>query len=61
MKKALILMCTGLPVICSLGFADIPKLINYQGMLTNTSGEPLDGTFDTFFRIYNAPTGGSLR
>jgi hypothetical protein len=41
--------------------AEIPKLINYQGMLTDESGEPLDGDFDLFFRIYNAPSGGDKR
>jgi hypothetical protein len=49
-------------VLCSAGLAaDIPKLINYQGMLTNISGEPLNGTFDTFFRIHNAPSFGDKR
>ena len=61
MKKAIFPMCIGLLVLCSVGLADIPKLINYQGMLTGDTGEPLDGTFDTFFRIYNAPSGGDKR
>jgi hypothetical protein len=38
--------------------ADIPRLINYQGMLIDGSGEPLNGTPDLTFRIYNASSGG---
>jgi hypothetical protein len=45
----------------SLALADIPKLINYQGMLTSNSGEPLTGTYDITFKIYNASSGGDKR
>jgi hypothetical protein len=41
--------------------ADIPKLINYQGMLTDGSGTPLNGSFNIDFEIYNASSGGALR
>ena len=41
--------------------ADIPKLINYQGMLTDDAGEPINGTPDLTFRIYDAPSGGIKR
>ena len=47
--------------LVSLGLAEIPRFINYQGMLTDNSGEPLDGIFDMFFRIYNASSGGDKR
>ncbi len=62
MKKLLFIV-----VVCLFAFvwagaqADIPKLINYQGMLTDESGGPLDGTPDITFRIYNAPSGGTMR
>ena len=42
----------------SLSLAGIPKLINYQGMLTDNSGNPLTGTFNITFKIYNASSGG---
>jgi hypothetical protein len=61
MKKALAVMVTCMVILVSSAAADIPKLINYQGMLTNGDGDPLDGTFDVFFRIYNAPSGGDKR
>jgi hypothetical protein len=40
-------------------FAGIPKLINYQGMLTDNSGNPLNGSYNLTFSIYNVPTSGS--
>ena len=61
MKKALAVMVTCMVILVSSAAADIPRLINYQGMLTGDSGEPLDGTFDMFFRIYNAESGGDKR
>jgi hypothetical protein len=41
--------------------ADIPKLINYQGMLTDGSGTPLSGLHDIIFKIYNAELGGTQK
>jgi hypothetical protein len=32
--------------------ADVPKLLNYQGILTDTGGAPLDGMYDLVFSIY---------
>jgi hypothetical protein len=61
MRKALILACGSLLVLCSVGLADIPKLINYQGMLTDNLGNPLSGTHDLTFRIYDDTTGGNLK
>lgn len=36
-----------------------PQLINYQGILTNDQGNPLDGSYDLTFRIYPYSTGGT--
>ncbi|MEO0125079.1 MAG: hypothetical protein ABIK99_02255, partial [candidate division WOR-3 bacterium] len=38
---------------------EVPGLINYQGKLTNASGQPQQGTFNMVFSIYNTETGGS--
>ncbi len=46
-------------VVMLLG-ADVPHLISYQGRLTNSSGVPLTGTHNITFRIYDAPSGGTL-
>jgi hypothetical protein len=47
--------------LASLSLAGIPKLINYQGMLTDELGNPLTDTLDLQFRIYNAQTSGTLK
>ncbi|MCH7877759.1 MAG: hypothetical protein IH914_00390 [candidate division Zixibacteria bacterium] len=39
--------------------AVVPPLINYQGELTDNTGNPLNGSFDFTFRLYNQPTGGA--
>ncbi|GAB5554336.1 MAG: hypothetical protein Sapg2KO_39270 [Saprospiraceae bacterium] len=40
--------------------AQIPKLISYQGFLTNTSGEVLDnGAYNITVKIFDAETGGT--
>jgi len=40
--------------------ADIPRLISYQGRLTDVSGNPVaDGSYQVRFRIYDASSGGS--
>jgi len=49
----------GLVLFASLSLADIPKLINYQGMLTQSDGAtPVqDGTYDLGFKIYGSESG----
>jgi hypothetical protein len=48
--------------LASLSLAEIPKMINYQGMLTDSAtGDPLNGTPDITFRIYNASSGGTMK
>ncbi len=47
--------------LVGLSLAGIPKLINYQGMLTDDSGNPLTDTLNITFKIYNASSGGTLR
>ncbi|MBN2543294.1 tail fiber domain-containing protein [bacterium] len=42
-----------------LCFAQIPRIISYQGYLTNTDEEPVsDGTYSITFRLFNSETGG---
>ena len=41
--------------------ADIPKMINYQGKVTDTAGNPVpDGSYLMQFKIFDAPTGNVL-
>ena len=41
----------------SVALAEVPQTINYQGRLTNSSGDPLDTTVSMTFSIYDTPTG----
>ncbi|MCD6502369.1 hypothetical protein J7L01_07175, partial [bacterium] len=38
----------------------MPRVIQYQGKLTNLSGVGYNDTLDMSFRIFNAPTGGII-
>jgi hypothetical protein len=40
--------------------AAVPHLVNYQGRLTDSSGTPLNGSYNITFRIYDAATAGNL-
>ena len=40
-------------------FAEVPRVINYQGKLTDGSGVALDGSYDIIFRLYTTETGGT--
>jgi microcystin-dependent protein len=47
-------------LITSVCFAGPPQLINYQGKLTDTGGNPSpDGYYNAVFSIYDVPTGGT--
>ncbi len=38
-----------------------PQLLNYQGRLADAGGNPLSGTYQMFFALYDAETGGNLK
>ena len=43
-----------------VAFAEIPKIINYQGKVTDAQGAPLTGSYALTFRIYDAESGGNM-
>ncbi len=45
--------------LASLSLAEIPKTINYQGMLTDDLGDPVTDTLDLEFGIYTQEAGGT--
>jgi len=60
MKKLLFFIVACVLILCWVSIqADIPKLINYQGMLTQSDGAtPVqDGTYDLGFKIYGSESG----
>ena len=49
-----------LTLIVSIGvFASAPRLIDYQGKLTNASGVALNDTLDITFKLYEVSSGGT--
>lgn len=49
-------------VVCGLSttsYAEIPKLINYQGRLTDSQNRPITGTANVTFKIYESEAGGT--
>ena len=53
-----IILTVTLTVVSGL-IADVPNLINYQGTLTDSTGNPIDGTRSMRFYLYDDSTGGS--
>jgi len=54
-----VLMVLSLAASAFAADGGIPHLINYQGMLTNDAGSPLNGNFSLTFRIFDAPSAGN--
>ena len=49
-------------LVCILAYADIPKVINFQGRLTDATGKFVpDGNYSLTFRIYVDSTGGAVK
>lgn len=49
-------------LVCVLASADVPRLINFQGRLTDATGKFVtDGNYSLTFRIYADSTGGSSK
>lgn len=47
-------------VLSFTAYAQVPRLINYQGQLTDAVGEPVDAGTDIEFRIFDVETGGTM-
>ncbi|MBI2172974.1 MAG: hypothetical protein HYT73_02055 [Candidatus Aenigmarchaeota archaeon] len=59
MNKALYAIATFL-LIAGIAYAAIPTILNFQGRLTDSSNNPINGTHNFTMRIYDAYTGGNL-
>lgn len=63
MRKLIFLILLSLiagTCICQTTEVSVPHLINYQGRLSDSSGNPLTGSYNVTFRIYDALTAGNL-
>jgi len=47
-------------LLAGVALAEVPELINYQGILKDSGGTPVTGTVTLTFRFYDAETVGSL-
>jgi len=56
MVSLTVLISLVLLALASIATADVPNMMQYQGFLTDESGEPLDDTLFMTFRIYDHPT-----
>lgn len=45
---------------CALAHAQVPQTLSYQGLLTDATGNPLNGTQSVTFNFYTVATGGTL-
>jgi hypothetical protein len=43
----------------SAAFADVPTTLNYQGTLTDSTDQPINGDKDITFKLYKVSTGGT--
>lgn len=60
MKKLLILIAIGfVGLAASPCWSEIPHRMNYNGMLTDNAGNPLNGSYDLTFAIYDVDAGGT--
>ena len=39
--------------------ADVPEILNYQGTLTDNTGQPITGTKEITFNLYDVASGGT--
>src|SRR4030067_3562852 len=63
MKALKLFLWVGMLIFLSssiTAWADVPRLINFQGKITDGSGTPVkDSTYSVLFTIYNALVGGT--
>jgi hypothetical protein len=56
---AALLMGAGRLLANPLASSAVPEIVNYQGYLTNSGGDPISGTITLTFRIWDASSGGN--
>ena len=58
-RTTTMLAATVLLTLSMSAYAAGPQLINYQGILANDLGQPLEGPLDLTFRVYSVESGGT--
>ena len=61
MKRSASFLAAGILFLCSMVYAAVPQLINFQGILRDGSGNPVaNGSYSVQFTIYDAPSSGNV-
>ena len=55
-----VLLLLGIMLFCGKTFADVPATLNFQGRLTDTAGNPINGNRNFRFEIWNVQSGGAV-
>jgi len=58
-RLLMVIMTVALILLASYTFAEVPKMINYQGRLTNNTGNALDTIVSITFTIYDDSLSGT--
>jgi hypothetical protein len=62
MKNSMLALLLCVFTFTSITLNQVPKKISYQGLLTTSSGAPVqDGSYDLKFEVFNLPSGGTSR
>ena len=59
-KRAILVLLLLVTIVSTVSAATVGQALNYQGVLTDSSGNPLNGQYTIYFRLYDAPSGGNL-
>ena len=60
-RSTVLLILTVVVALFSVTYAAVPRLITYQGKLTDMGGAGYNGDYDMVFRLYEVETGGIAR
>ena len=63
MKRSFVIIAAIVAASFLLGifvYAEVPRLIRFQGKVTDIEGAPLNGSYNITFRVYDAESGGTL-
>lgn len=61
MYRTILFTVVVIGVLVSSVLSDSPKMISYQGLLTDSTGNPLDTTVSIVFTIYDALSAGNVK
>lgn len=61
MKRILLSTIVLICLVASSSMSAAPKMISYQGLLTDSTGSPLDTTVSIVFTIYDALSAGNVK